>query len=79
MKVALCDLLSRFKIFHQDVKTKNVLYNAHMKQVKLCDFSIACFCEDPGERIMAPYIIHSGTDIMFRPERVKKNGFCVPR
>ncbi len=60
MKVALSDLLFQFKIFHQDVKTENVLYNARTKWVKLCDFRIACFCEDPGERITAVESVHSG-------------------
>ncbi len=77
MKVALHDLLFQFKILHQDVKTENVLYNACTKRIKLCDFSLACFCEDPGERIMAVDIVFSGTDNMFSPER--GNGFCIPR
>ncbi len=78
MKVALCDLLFQFKIFHQDVKTENVLYNACTKWIKLCDFGLACFCEDPGERITAVDIVHSGTNNMFSPERVA-DGFCIPR
>ncbi len=80
MKVTLSDLLFWFKIFHQDVKTENVLYNTRTKRVKLCNFGIACFCEDPSEQIMAVEIIHSGSDDMFSPERIADQlGFCIPR